>query len=107
VPTWAWVAFIAFVLAMLAVDLFVLHRHAHEVSLKEAGICCHMWPGRAGGQVLVTGATGGVLGGGQRVLAELGQDVMGLAEDLAGLGQRGALAVAAVLDLGVVAVVGG
>ena len=39
----------------------------------------------------------GVLGGGQRVVAELGQDVAGLAEDLAGLGQRGALAVAAVL----------
>jgi hypothetical protein len=49
----------------------------------------------------------GVSGGGQRVVAELGQDVMGLAEDLAGLGQRGALAVAAVLDLGVVPVVRG
>jgi hypothetical protein len=45
--------------------------------------------------------------GGERVVAELSEDVMGLAEDLAGLGQRGALAVAAVLDLGVVAVVGG
>src|SRR6266550_5206911 len=46
-----------------------------------------------------------VSGGGQRVVAELGQDVMGLAEDLPGFGQRGPLAVAAVLDLGVVAVV--
>jgi hypothetical protein len=34
----------------------------------------------------------GVSGGGQRVVAELGQDVAGLPEDLAGLGQRGALA---------------
>jgi hypothetical protein len=41
--------------------------------------------------VLVTVA--GVSGGGERVVAELGQDVMGLAEDLAGLGQAGALAV--------------
>src|SRR6516162_10520236 len=45
--------------------------------------------------------------GGERVVAELGQDVMGLAEDLAGLGQAGALAVLAVLDRGVVPVVGG
>ena len=48
----------------------------------------------------------GISGGGEGVVAELGQDVMGLPEDLAGLGQRGALAVAAVLDLGVVGVVG-
>jgi hypothetical protein len=35
-------------------------------------------------------------GGGERVVAGPGQDVMGLAEDLAGLGQAGALAVLAV-----------
>jgi hypothetical protein len=45
-------------------------------------------------------------GGGQRVVAELGQDMAGLAEDLAGLGQGGALAALAVLDGGVVVVVG-
>ena len=39
----------------------------------------------------------GGLGGGERVVAELGQDVAGLPEDLAGLGQGGALAVLAVL----------
>src|SRR6266487_2136995 len=44
-------------------------------------------------------------GGGERVVAELGQDVAGLPEELAGLGQGGALAVLAVLHLGVVAVV--
>ena len=48
----------------------------------------------------------GVSGGGERVVAELGQDVAGLPEDLAGLGQRGPLAVAPVLNLGVVAVAG-
>src|SRR5271167_3526233 len=46
-------------------------------------------------------------GGGERVVAELGQDVAGLAEDLAGLGEGGALAALAVLDLRVVVVVGG
>ena len=62
-------------------------------------------PGRAGGHVLVT-MTVRVSGGGERVVAEPGQDVVGLPEDLAGLGQRGALAVAPVLDLGVIGVVG-
>jgi tellurite resistance protein TerC len=43
VPAWAWAAFAAFVLAMLALDLLVLHRHAHEVSLKEAGAWSAAW----------------------------------------------------------------
>lgn len=38
-----WVGFIAFVLAMLAVDLGVFHKKAHEVSLKEAGIWSAVW----------------------------------------------------------------
>ena len=33
---WIWLAFITFVLAMLALDLGVFHRHAHTVSMKEA-----------------------------------------------------------------------
>jgi TerC family integral membrane protein len=43
VPIWAWVAFAAFVVAMLAVDLFVLHRRAREVSLKEAAVWSGVW----------------------------------------------------------------
>ena len=43
VPAWAWVAFAAFVIAMLALDLFVLNRRAHEVSVKEAGIWTLVW----------------------------------------------------------------
>ena len=43
VPIWAWVAFAAFVVTMLAVDLFVLHRRAREVSLKEAAIWSAVW----------------------------------------------------------------
>ena len=43
VPLWAWAAFLAFVVAMLALDLLVLHRRAHEVSLREAGAWCAVW----------------------------------------------------------------
>jgi tellurite resistance protein TerC len=40
---WLWVGFNAFVLAMLALDLGVFHRKAHEVSLKEAGGWSAFW----------------------------------------------------------------
>jgi tellurite resistance protein TerC len=40
---WFWVGFIAFVLAMLALDLGVFHRKAHEVRPKEAGIWTAIW----------------------------------------------------------------
>jgi tellurite resistance protein TerC len=38
-----WAGFIAFVLCLLAIDLGVFHRKAHEVSLKEAGIWSAVW----------------------------------------------------------------
>jgi tellurite resistance protein TerC len=38
-----WAGFIAFVLAMLFVDLGVFHRKAHEVSLKEASLWSAVW----------------------------------------------------------------
>ena len=38
-----WVAFAAFVVAALVLDLFVLHREAREVSLKEAGLWSAIW----------------------------------------------------------------
>ena len=40
---WAWVGFTVFVLMMLALDLGVLHREAHVVSIKEAGIWSAVW----------------------------------------------------------------
>lgn len=43
VPLWAWAVFLAFVIAMLALDLFVLHRRAHEVSPREAGAWSAVW----------------------------------------------------------------
>lgn len=43
VPAWAWAAFAAFVGAMLALDLVVLHRRAHEAFLREAGTWSAIW----------------------------------------------------------------
>jgi tellurite resistance protein TerC len=40
---WLWIGFNAFILALLALDLFVVHRHAHEVSLKEAAVWSVIW----------------------------------------------------------------
>ena len=42
-----WAGFIAFVLAMLAVDLGIFHKRPHEVSLKEAGVWSAVWVGFA------------------------------------------------------------
>jgi tellurite resistance protein TerC len=44
---WLWVGFIAFVLGMLALDLGVFHRRAHEVSIREATIWSVVWIGLA------------------------------------------------------------
>ena len=35
-PLWAWLVFLGLVLALLILDLFVLHRNAREVTFKEA-----------------------------------------------------------------------
>ncbi len=40
---WIWVGFNVFVLAMLALDLGVFHREAHEVSMKEAAAWSALW----------------------------------------------------------------
>ena len=44
---WFWVGFIAFVLAMLALDLGVFQRKSHEVKPKEAAIWTSVWVGLA------------------------------------------------------------
>ena len=43
VPGWLWVAFIAGVVVMLLVDLLVLNREAHEISVREAAITAAVW----------------------------------------------------------------
>jgi tellurite resistance protein TerC len=40
---WLWVGFNLFVLALLALDLGVFHRHAHRVSIKEAATWSVVW----------------------------------------------------------------
>src|SRR6476646_5916665 len=42
-----WIAFIVFVLAMLALDLGVFHRQAHVVRVKEALVWSGIWIGLA------------------------------------------------------------
>lgn len=46
-PIWIWIAFNVFVLAMLALDLGVFHRHSHAVSVKEALTWSAVWIGLA------------------------------------------------------------
>ncbi len=45
--TWKWVLFNAFVLAMLALDLGVVHRRKHEIKFKEAAAWSAVWIGLA------------------------------------------------------------
>jgi len=42
-----WIGFNVFVLLMLALDLGVFHKHAHEVKIKEAIIWSAVWIGLA------------------------------------------------------------
>jgi tellurite resistance protein TerC len=46
-PWWAWGAFFGFIIAMLALDLGVLQRNSHAVSMKEALSWCAVWIGLA------------------------------------------------------------
>jgi len=48
-PWWVWAGFLAFVGAMLALDLGVLNRHAHVITMKEALAWCVVWFGLAMG----------------------------------------------------------
>lgn len=43
VPAWLWVAFIVGVTVMLLLDLLVLNRNAHEISMREAAITSAVW----------------------------------------------------------------
>ncbi|HEX7089790.1 MAG TPA: TerC family protein [Longimicrobiales bacterium] len=44
---WLWAGFIALVLALLALDLFVFHRKPHEVRIREAALWSAVWIGLA------------------------------------------------------------
>src|SRR4051794_41061284 len=64
VPIWAWAGVVALILAMLAVDLFVFHRDAHAVSVREAAITSAVWVAAGlGFAVVVAMAWGGTAAG--------------------------------------------
>jgi TerC family integral membrane protein len=64
VPIWAWAGVVALILAMLAVDLFVFHRDAHAVSLREAAVTSVVWVALGlGFAVVVAMAWGGSAAG--------------------------------------------
>jgi len=46
-PWYAWVGFLVFIAVMLAVDLGVLNRRSHTVSVKQALVWCVVWLGLA------------------------------------------------------------
>lgn len=43
VPFWAWLALLGVITTLLIIDLLVVHRTPHEISLKEAGIESAIW----------------------------------------------------------------
>ena len=43
VPLWVWIALLAAITIMLVVDLLLVHRTPHEISIKEAGIESAVW----------------------------------------------------------------
>ncbi len=53
VPGWVWGAFVAVVVALLLVDLLLVHRTPHVISFKEAGIESAVWVALGLGFVLV------------------------------------------------------
>ena len=42
-PPWVWIAFLAFISAMLAIDLGLFHREVRAVRMKEALGWCTVW----------------------------------------------------------------
>ncbi len=42
-PPWVWAAFVALIVTLVMIDLLVVHRTAHEVTMREAGIESAVW----------------------------------------------------------------
>ena len=45
VAPWIWGAFVAFIVALVVIDLLLVHRTAHEISMREAAIESAIWIG--------------------------------------------------------------
>ena len=65
VEWWAWAAFLAFIVSMLLLDLLVLHRKAHEVSMKEAATWSGIWIAMGLGFGVIVWAWGGSTAAGE------------------------------------------
>lgn len=59
-PGWLWPGFLAFVVVLLLLDLFVFHREAHDITLREAAITSAVWVALG---VAFTGVIAWTLGG--------------------------------------------
>ncbi|MDE3084922.1 MAG: hypothetical protein KGJ37_06890, partial [Verrucomicrobiota bacterium] len=46
-PAWAWAAFFAFIVAVLALDLGLFRRSSREIPMREAVLWCGIWVGLA------------------------------------------------------------
>ena len=64
VPLWAWLALIGFIVALLVIDLLLVHRTAHVISIKEAAVESAIWIsiGLAFGLVMLAWHGGGAAG---------------------------------------------
>jgi tellurite resistance protein TerC len=43
VDSWMWIAFLALIVVLLLADLFLFHREAHEISIREAALTSAFW----------------------------------------------------------------
>lgn len=60
VPGWAWISLVAFICALLAFDILVVHRDAHQVGIREAAVESSVWVGIG---LAFTGVVGLAFGG--------------------------------------------
>ncbi|MBM3828286.1 MAG: TerC family protein [Actinobacteria bacterium] len=59
-PGWAWISLVAFICALLAFDILVVHRDAHDVGIREAAVESSVWVGIG---LAFTGVVGFAFGG--------------------------------------------
>jgi tellurite resistance protein TerC len=70
-PTLLWVVLAVVILGMLALDLFVFHRHAHEVSIRKAAVFSAVWIGLGLGFGALVAAWYGAEAGGEYIAGYL------------------------------------
>jgi len=71
VPPWAWVALLAFIAALLAIDILLVHRRAHVVPLKEAAVESTVWIAIGTGFTVIVALAWGGAAAGEYVTAYL------------------------------------